>query len=77
MKMGSAIRMPAVSRPCAVRTLNFAIDAEAVANDAREAVENFREISAGFFLDEQRGDEKAHVDRRDALGHVQQGVAQR
>src|SRR5580692_11597944 len=55
---------------------DFAIDAEAVAYDARQAIENFRKVSAGFLLNKQSGDEETDVDRRDPLGHVEKSVAQ-
>ena len=49
--------------------LNFAIDAEAIANHARKLIENFGEVAAGFFLNKERGDEETDVDDGNALGH--------
>ncbi len=77
MAGGKAIRMAAVSRPCAVLRANFAHNFEALANDVRKIVQNLRQVAAGFLLDQQRGHEKANVNQRDALAEVQQRVAQR
>src|SRR5215467_15687706 len=54
----------------ALSRANFylAIDAEAIADDAGETIENFSEVSAGFLLNEQSCHEELHVDDRDALG---------
>ena len=52
-------------------TKNF----ETLANDVREIVENFGEVAAGLALEHDGGDKKFYVDERDALGEIDERVA--
>src|SRR5258708_18581243 len=52
-------------------TLNF----EPLSNDVRKIVENLSQIAAGFALQHNRSDEELHIDKRNALGEIDKGIA--
>src|SRR5271156_836412 len=63
----------------ALRGVNpyLALNLETLADDVRQIVEDFSEVAAGFTLQHDGGNEELHVDQRNALGQIHEGVADR
>ena len=56
---------------------DLSFDAEPIADDRRDVVEDLREIAAGLALNEHRRDEEPRVEQRDAACELFEGVWQR
>src|SRR6185312_8938247 len=57
--------------------LDLTFQTEALADNVREAAENFAEVAAGLPLEQHGGREEAHVSKRNALAEVGEGTIER